>query len=313
MARKVLEKLKNYRPNNTHNFFHCIAYGLVLTVLLIYGSGCGKVLSESERVRVLNERTGNHIQTESERTFVLLYNDEVTKELKKLALRLSNASPKQLVIGDVYVLNTSWINAFVTPNGTIFITTGLLDTLSNKGELAFVLARSMILSQHTQAISELASEEVSTMSRSQVSTFFTDFLASIANVLAYYLIGTTAELFSYEKIMTVEKLGEITSNPAFYIVAYHGYGSSSELKADRLAAEVLESTGYKAVNGFRVLVKLDKNNKENPRITSNSSLVNASPGLTRRIAAYRDYLARRSDLKDFEKEEYNSNDKYYPD
>ena len=308
MAGKILEKLKNYRSNNTYTFLPRIAYGLVLTILLINGSGCGKVLSESERVRILNERTGNHIQTESERTFVLLYNDEVTRELKKLALQLSNVSPKELVVGDVYVLNTSWVNTFVTPNGTIFITTGLLDTLSNKSELAFVLARSMILSQHTQDIAELSSEKVSTMSRAEVNTLLVDFLASLANVLAYYLIGTTAELFSYEEIMTVEKLGEITSNPAFYIIAYHGYSSSSELKADRLAAELIEGAGYKAINGFRVLAKLDKNDKENPRITANSSLINASPGLTRRIAAYRDYLARRSDFKDFEKEEYDDKD-----
>ena len=285
------------------------AYGLIF-LLVMSVAGCGKLLTESERIRILNERAGNHIQTEAERTFVLLYNDEVTGEIKKFAQQLSNVSSDELVITNVYVLNTSWINAFVSPNGAVFITTGLLDMLSSRAELAFVLSRSMMLSQRTEDIAEMTSDEVSTMTGTSVSTFFTDFFASVANVMAYYLVGTTAELFSYEEIMSVEKLGDIASNPAFNITAHKGYSSYSELKADRLGAALLEQAGYDIINGLKVLEKLEKSSNENPRTTANSSLIHAEPGLTRRIAAYRDYIARHNNFDEMEEEEEDKNEEY---
>jgi predicted Zn-dependent protease len=310
MAEKILENMINRIFSYTQSCFRPLAaYGLVF-LLVMSVAGCGKLLSESERIRILNERTGNHIQTEAERTFVLLYNDEVTREIKKFAQQLSNVSSDELVITNVYVLNTSWINAFVGPNGAIFITTGLLDMLSSRAELAFALSRAMMLSQHTEDIAEMTSEEVTALASANVGTFLTDFFASIANVMAYYVVGTTAELFSYEEIMTVEKLGDITSNPAFNITVHKGYSSYSELKADRLSAELLESAGYDIINGLKVLEKLEKSSNENPRITANSSLIHAKPGLTRRIAAYRDYIARRNNIEEMEEEEEYNNEDY---
>lgn len=64
--------------------------------------------------------------------------DEIKKSIIKKDKHLENKSKF-----DVYIENSKDINAYITPDGTIFITKGLLAKVKNKASLDFVIAHEM--------------------------------------------------------------------------------------------------------------------------------------------------------------------------
>ncbi|MBN4072470.1 M48 family metallopeptidase [Crocinitomix catalasitica] len=70
----------------------------------------------------------------------VLFNDPCTKYLNKVAKNLLRREKKLQEELRFYVLKTTVANAFSTDQGIIFITTGLIATLENEAQLAYILA-----------------------------------------------------------------------------------------------------------------------------------------------------------------------------
>ena len=75
-------------------------------------------------------------------TYPLLEDENKTEYMNLVGNIISSNSDRTELVGGYHfaILNSSAINAFASPNGVIFVTTGLLDSLDNEDELAAVLA-----------------------------------------------------------------------------------------------------------------------------------------------------------------------------
>lgn len=71
----------------------------------------------------------------------VLFNDEVTRYVNSVAQKvLKNDSEELRKKVKIYTLRSSYVNAFATERGDIFVTLGLIAKLKNESQLAFILA-----------------------------------------------------------------------------------------------------------------------------------------------------------------------------
>ena len=84
---------------------------------------------------------------------MVLFNDPATKYINKVLANLpiedtylKGKNPR------AYILNSSAVNAFATDQGIIFITLGLLATLENEAQLAFILSHELIHIKHRHSL-----------------------------------------------------------------------------------------------------------------------------------------------------------------
>ncbi|MDA9773834.1 M48 family metalloprotease [Saprospiraceae bacterium] len=80
----------------------------------------------------------------------VIFNDPVSSYSNRLLdniLVKLELDPDQF---EVYLINSSYLNAFATPQGLIFVTTGLLAKMENEAELAFILCHEVahVVEQH---------------------------------------------------------------------------------------------------------------------------------------------------------------------
>lgn len=156
------------------------------------------------------------------------------------------------------VLDTSEINAFASPGGTIFITTGMIRTTANEDELAAVIAH-----------------EVAHISKR-------DGIAAIKSARwtqALTLIGTTAaKNYTSSEISQLVGIFEGSIDDVFKTLVVNGYSRSQEYAADETALMTLAKCGYdpKALTSF--LKRLEQKGK-----SSGGGITQTHPGTADRI------------------------------
>ena len=76
---------------------------------------------------------------------LVLFNDPTTIYVNKVLEQLPITDRKLIKKNPrAYVLNSSAVNAFATDQGIIFVTLGLLASLQNEAQLAFILSHELI-------------------------------------------------------------------------------------------------------------------------------------------------------------------------
>lgn len=88
-------------------------------------------------------QVGSTCDTLVKTQYPLLKNAELSESLKKLASRINKASEKPVLDLTVELLNDPVPNIFSFPN-RIYITTGLLDLLGSKDELAYLMSKEIV-------------------------------------------------------------------------------------------------------------------------------------------------------------------------
>ncbi len=146
-------------------------------------------------------------------------NDPRLPYLTQLVTSLSQAnSPESQIPLTVHLLEIEQINAFVTPGGHIFVTTGLLDAVESENELAFVLAH------------ELA--HISARDAFKVYGRSTIFLVFISTILGVGGNSQGADIVSTTGSLTHLNYSRKQEQNADYqamstIIAYYGHGADS--------------------------------------------------------------------------------------
>ncbi len=125
------------------------------------------------------------------------------------------------------VLDTEEINAFASPGGIIFLTSGLIDSLNNEDELAAVLAHEVAHVNNRDGISTIEASR-----KSSLGTLFLKEPFRIAGTITPGELSQVSNLF----IQAIDSV--------FDTVAVNGYSDSQELEADKAALTYLVRSGY---------------------------------------------------------------------
>ncbi|HEY6804501.1 MAG TPA: M48 family metalloprotease [Pyrinomonadaceae bacterium] len=161
-------------------------------------------------------------------------------------------------------------NAFALPNGSIYVTTGLISLVDNESQLAAIMAHELthVMRRHTYA-----------QNRSNRKKFLT------MNIMA--AVGAYAPGGIVGAVITV-----VTTVAPFIVAAtIYGYGRDLEREADLKGVDMMISAEYSPEEMVNVMKLLDKDIEgENIRL-----FYNDHPSLDERIKYLSPYLGARAD------------------
>lgn len=206
-----------------------------------------------------------------ERDGLILANDAASVYLNRIGHLLI---PKDLNIERVtwkfQAVRDPQPNAFALPNGSIYVTTGLLSLVDNESQLASIIAHELthVMRRHTYQ-----------HNRSNRKKFLT--MNIMAAIGAYAPMGAVGAV-----IMVVT-----TVAPFIMVATMYGYSRELEREADLKGIDMMISAEYPPEEMIQVMKLLDKDIEgENVRL-----FYNDHPSLDERIRYLSGYLGARAD------------------
>ncbi|MDQ6651681.1 MAG: M48 family metalloprotease [Acidobacteriota bacterium] len=182
--------------------------------------------------------------------------------------------PKGLAIEKVSwrfrMLRDSQPNAFALPNGTIYVTTGLMTLIDNESQLAAIIAHELthVMRRHTYL-----------QNRSNRKKFLT------MNIMS--AVGSYAPLSMVGAVITIVT----TVAPLIMFATMFGYSRDLEREADLKGIDMMIGAEYPPEEMVQVMKLLDKDIEgENIRL-----FYNDHPSLDERIKYLSSYLGARAD------------------
>ena len=206
-----------------------------------------------------------------ERDGLVLADDAANAYLRRIGQALI---PRDLQLARVSwqfrILRDPQPNAFALPNGSIYVTTGLLTLLDNESQVAAIIAHELthVMRRHTYV-----------HNRSNRKKFLT------MNVMS--AIGAYAPLSAVGAVI----MAVTTVAPFIMIATIYGYSRDLERESDLKGIDMMISAEYSPEEMVNVLKLLDKDIEgENVRL-----FYNDHPSLDERIKYLSSYLGERAD------------------
>ncbi len=196
--------------------------------------------------------------------YPLLSNAELTQYVNLVGTTVALNSDKPLTYGGYHfaVLDSREPNAFASPGGTIFITTGMLASVTNEDELAAVLAHEVAHINHRDGIAAIKSSRWT-----EVAT----------------IVGAEAvRSYTPGQVSTLVSLFEGSADDVFKTIVVNGYGRSQEKTADETALTILVRSGYDPQALTTYLERL----RTRPEL-SGGGIASTHPGTAERIETVR--------------------------
>lgn len=211
------------------------------------------------------------LDSKFERDGLVLRDEPANAYLRRIGLSLV---PKELdlerVSWNFRILRDPQPNAFALPNGSIYVTTGLIFLIDNESQLAAIIAHEMthVMRRHTYV-----------QNRSNRKKFLT------MNIMA--AVGTFAPGGIVGAVITV-----VTSVAPFILIAtVYGYSRDLEREADLKGVDMMISAEYSPEEMVNVMKLLNQDIEgENIRL-----FYNDHPSLEERIKYLSSYLGARAD------------------
>lgn len=219
-----------------------------------------EVLEQSDLLDIKFERDG-----------LVLHDERASAYVRRIGLSLV---PKELSLEKVSwnfrMLRDPQPNAFALPNGSIYVTTGLILLIENESQLAAILAHEMthVMRRHTYV-----------QNRSNRKKFLT------MNIMS--AVGAYAPGGIVGAVITI-----VTTVAPFILMAtVYGYSRDLEREADLKGVDMMISAEYSPEEMVNVMKLLDKDFEgENIRL-----FYNDHPSLDERIKYLSSYLGARAD------------------
>ena len=211
------------------------------------------------------------LDTRFERDGLVLADEAANSYLNRIGRSLV---PKDLALERVSwrfrALRDPQPNAFALPNGSIYVTTGLISLIDNETQLAAILAHELthVMRRHTYV-----------QNRSNRKKFLT------MNIMS--AVGAYAPLSVVGAVITVVT----TVAPFIMMATMYGYSRDLEREADLKGIDMMISAEYAPEEMVQVMKNLDKDLEgENIRL-----FYNDHPSLDERIKYLSNYLGARAD------------------
>ena len=219
-----------------------------------------EVLEQSNLLDVRFERDGLVLADESANAFLR----RVGRSLIPRGLVLEN------VTWNFRVLRDPQPNAFALPNGSIYVTTGLMSLVDNESQLAAIIAHELthVMRRHTYLHNRSTRKKHLTMNVMQA-------------------VGAYAPL----SVVGAVILAVTTVAPFIMVATIYGYSRELEREADLKGVDMMISAEYSPEEMVNVMKLLDKDFEgENIRL-----FYNDHPSLDERIKYLSGYLGARAD------------------
>lgn len=226
------------------------------------------VLEEDEKelwdtAEYIERKIGEHTTSFEGQAGVERYLNEIVVRLAPVFLQ----GQEDRIRTNVVINNTP--NAFVLPNGTTYVTSGLLVALENEAQLATILGHEISHYIHRHGLEQHRVEE----DARRGGILFGIFIAGVAGAAT----GTNADV-------------NLSSSAAdlWTQASVSGYSRDLEREADRSGLIAMLKAGFQpkeAIRGFEILLAASDDPEE-----EQYSFFASHPRLTERIASYQEYL-----------------------
>lgn len=221
----------------------------ILTVVILV-TGCESVGSkkylttntpkDQRLLSVDNEyRFGHFVDAYIQNQYMVLENFRYADQIQSIFDDLVKQSDRKDLNYTLRILNSNEANAFAGPDGYVYITTGLLDRIKSKDELACVLAHEI---SHVCA-------------RHSIKQFNRVETANAAIIILS--VGAAIGVGDPDVMSTASDLGATLAH-----ICIQGYSRSDELQADSLAVKYTQMNGYNSLASINLLRRLEKEQEE---------------------------------------------------
>lgn len=226
------------------------------------------------------EKLGGWISHQMRLSAVVVDSPNTIAALEYMLERLKAASgEKRLPNTRIFILASNRISAFAIPNGDIYVTTGLLDTLSHHpDQIAAVLAHELV-----HLLNRDVHRKLKTAARGRAGAGMLHFAGAVADMVlavagAYIGDGGLASQLSQAAI---RESGEHTRRH-FEDEFITGFAAETELQADEEGYELLVAAGYRKDAAYKMLDRFSGLEIKNNPALSYSNLLNMKPGIEER-------------------------------
>ena len=250
----------------------------------------------------LEQALGNWTSARLRRSALVVHSPHLEATLREVAERLKTAAkePEQPV--QLYILASPELNAFVVPNGDIFVTSGLLEALDSVDEVAAVIAHELdhlfqhdttarLVALRTARGIQLAIRIVGTVAGAGVGAA-AGIAVSGASAMASGTTSLTTDLVTNLVTNTVQMTSGVVGETIGSAMVT-GHSQDAELRADANGARYLWAAGYDVDAELAMLTKLQqlKGQASERKEPIASGFMNARPGLDQRLAKMRTAIA----------------------
>ncbi|MCX5889669.1 MAG: M48 family metalloprotease [Deltaproteobacteria bacterium] len=204
----------------------CAGTSAIIPAVSIAATGATKTVKASREISDSEEYyVGRAVAARILGQYPLYQNAKVTEYVNEVGQTVARKSARPNTFKGYHfaVLDTTELNAFACPGGTIFITRGLVETCANEDELAAVLAHE---------VSHVANKDgINSISKARWTEVFT----AMGTEAARQYGGVAGNLVT---------LFEGSIDDVFKTLVVNGYSRTAEEAADAGAVTTLTRTGY---------------------------------------------------------------------
>ena len=173
--------------------------------------------------------------------------------LNGVLARILAVSPEPNIPAQVYLRADSAFDAAATPDGGIFVSLGLLKSLANEDELAFVLSHELahIIYRHHDS-----DWYFDTQRRGLASASLAHDVATQAQQKLGSSVGTNAGTTELEEVQFGLMVGDIAYETGDVLI-HSAWTREQEEEADRLGLDLMIAAGYNMIAATSMLATLD--------------------------------------------------------
>jgi predicted Zn-dependent protease len=200
--------------------------GVAQPAVSIAAAGAGKAVQASHEITDSEEYyIGRAVAARILSTYPLYRNAAVTEYVNEVGQTVARKSPRPTTYKGYHfaVLDSSELNSFACPGGTIFITRGLLAACANEDELAAVLAHEVMHIANKDGINSISKAR------------WTEVATAMGGEAVRQYGGPAGSLLP---------LFEGSIDDVFKTMVVNGYSRSAEMAADAGAVKILRASGY---------------------------------------------------------------------
>ena len=182
---------------------------------------------------------GHYVDAYIQNEYTVLDDFPYKDRVEDIFYKIAKNSDRPNLKYTLRILNSTDVNAFAGPGGYVYITTGLLDVIKSKDELAGVFAHE---------IGHICSRHI-------IKQFYgVETTKAILTILTASVAATSGDM---DVANGISDLGTMVA-----IVSLQGYSRSDELQADSLAVKYTKKSGYNPLALIDLLRRMEEKREE---------------------------------------------------